>query len=107
MHACERYRPARYRRALPAIMLTVAVVAASGCGFSKVLDKRDVAARISHAYDLARGAGVASGKLELTLTVLKLHLPVAIPGLKEGFTTKPVSTPMTIDVGQARWARVV
>src|SRR4051794_17827181 len=107
MHACERYRPARHRRALPAVVLTVAVVAASGCGFSKVLDKRDVAARISHSYDLARGAGVASGKAEVSLTIVKLHLPVTVPGLKEGFTTKPQSAPMTIDVGRARWASVV
>src|SRR3954454_6679227 len=94
MHAYERYRPPEHHRGLAAIVLAVAVVA-SGCGFSKVLDKRDVADRISRSYDAARRAGVASGKVESTVTIVKLRIPVSVPGLKPGFTTKPQSVSMT------------
>lgn len=90
--------------------VTVAAMAAlavltSACGFSEVIDKRDAASLIERSYDKARNAGVATGYVELSVTLVKTRVP--LQGVKEGFTTPPQQLPMTVNVAESRWAAVL
>jgi hypothetical protein len=79
-----------------------AASALAGCGFSAVLDKRDSAARISGAAEATAAAGVSTGSLSTSRTIVKVRTP--IPGIKPGFTTPAIGLPLILDVAGARSA---
>ena len=99
MHALRHARRLALRTAGLALVLAVL---GGACGFSTVLDKRQVASRIADSYDRARLAGVMNGHAETSLTIEKLKLPVKLPGFKPGMTIPGTPVATTADVGRSQ-----
>jgi hypothetical protein len=90
---------------LRVLLAGLVLLGTAACGYSDVIDKRDTADAIANAYEVARQAGVSSGEISPTVTVLKLRRPMQ--GFKEGMTTPEQRFPMVVDVSRARWALMV
>jgi hypothetical protein len=94
-----------------ALRLTAALLAAAllpACGFSAVLDKRDTANLISRGYQQATGTGFATGQMKVSITIVKLKIPIpAAQKIKEGFTTPTQAIPAVFDIAKGRTAVLV
>jgi hypothetical protein len=70
-----------------------------------VLDKRDTANLISRAYPQAAGSGFATGHVAVSLTIVKLKVPLPdAQRVKAGFTTPEVAVPAVFDIGKTQSA---